>query len=287
VEDSGDFTVSDLREGAAVDRERPIDDLPSALEGVEAIAGCIGDREAAFFLDFDGTLAPIVEHPDAAALPPETRKLLAEIASRRGVAIVSGRDLEDVRDRVALEDVYYAGSHGFCLSGPRGFRREHGEARSFLPALDRAEKQLAGAFSSEAAIQVERKRYAVAVHYRRAPDGIAAEVRRTTEEVERRCNGLRIGEGRKVLELRPAIDWDKGTALGWLLEALGLEAWRVFPVYIGDDVTDEDAFRAVEESGLAVVVCGRSGSTRASYALADPVAVREFLARLDGELGPA
>jgi trehalose-phosphatase len=89
-----------------------------------------------------------------------------------------------------------------------------------------------------------------------------------------------------VLELRPAIDWDKGTALGWLLEALGLAASGSFPIYIGDDVTDEDAFRAVGKNGLAVVVRGRQGKTRASFALEDPAAVREFLARLDQELGP-
>jgi alpha,alpha-trehalase len=288
VEAGADVVVGKLSEieVAADDRERTITDLPPALDRVGAIARCIGKREPVFFLDFDGTLAPIVDRHQDASLPPQTRELLAELSSRRPVAIVSGRDLDDLRERVGLESLYYAGSHGFQLAGPGDWSREHGEARSFLPTLDLAEEQLEEALASVEGVQLERKRYAVAVHYRRAPEAAAHDARRITERVQRSCVGTRIGEGRKVLELRPAIDWDKGTALGWLLEALGLAASGSFPIYIGDDVTDEDAFRAVGKNGLAVVVRGRQGKTRASFALEDPAAVREFLARLDQELGP-
>jgi len=288
LEEAGaDVVVSDLSEIAVApgaDREQPIDELPSALDRVEAIARRIGKRELALFLDFDGTLAPIVERPGDAVLPPETRKLLADLARRRRVAIVSGRDLDDLRERVALEGVYYAGSHGFRLAGPQGFGREHEEGSRFLTALDEAERLLRERLAAGEGVEVERKRYAVAVHFRRAPEAAAVEVRRMAAEVQATCGGLRIQGGRKVLELRPAIDWDKGRAVGWLLEALGLDAPRFFPIYIGDDVTDEDAFRAVEGNGLAVVVRGRRGGTRARCALADPVAVRRFLERLDTEL---
>lgn len=287
LEEAGaDAVVRNLGEVAVADpdREEAIESLPSALDEMKTIARWIGEREAVVFLDFDGTLAPIVDQPEDAALPPETRAVLADLAGHRGVAIVSGRDLDDLRARVALENVYYGGSHGFRLAGPHGWSREFEKARGFLPALDEAEGRLRDGLASAEGVEVERKRYAIAVHYRRAAKRAIAGVRRVVEKVNETCPDLELSEGRKVLELRPALDWDKGKAVGWLLEALGLEAARAFPIYVGDDVTDEDAFRAVEVEGLAIVVQGRAGRTRARHALASPAAVRDFLARLDEAL---
>lgn len=285
-----DAVVHDLSEVAvagAPGRDRPIAELPDALENVTGLAQTIGDREVVLFLDFDGTLAPIVEVPEDAALPPETVELLADLASRRLVAVVSGRDLGDLRQRVGLEDVYCAGSHGFRLAGPGGLRREHAGARGYLPALDEAEARLRSELAGIEGVQVERKRYAVAVHHRRAPESVLGDVRRAVESVQGASAGaLRVDEGRRIFELRPDLDWDKGKAVGWLLSALDLEPPHAVPIYIGDDTTDEDAFRAVEDAGLAIVVHGRTGRTRARYALEDPAAVRAFLARLDAELPP-
>lgn len=260
-----------------------IDRLPSALDHLGSVVERIGAREPIFLLDFDGTLAPIVEHRNEARLPAQTREVIAELASRRLVAIVSGRDLDDLRERVGLEEVYYAGSHGFRMAEPGGRLQEHEEARRYLPALAKAEEALVRELGAIEGVDVERKRYAVAVHYRRAPER-AEEVRRAVARVQRACEGLRIAGGRKIEELRPALAWDKGSAVRWLIRAMGCDASRVFPIYVGDDLTDEDAFRAVEAHGLAIVVRGREGHTRARYALGDPDAVREFLARLDAEL---
>jgi len=286
MEAGADVVVRDLSEIAVEpgDREQPIERLPSALERLEEIVRRIGDREVVLFLDFDGTLAPIVDRPEAAALPEETARVLAELAGRRAIAIVSGRDLDDVRERVGQGGLTYAGSHGFHLAGPGGLRREHGEAHRFLSALDEAERRLRARLASVEGVQVERKRYAVAVHHRRAGESAAAAALRAVAEVERAVPGLRVGEGRKVRELRPALDWDKGKAIGWLLETLGIEASRACPIYIGDDVTDEDAFRAIEDDGVTIVVRGRRGRTRARYALESPAAVRDFLVRLDEAL---
>lgn len=266
--------------------KRTIADLPSALDRLESITNEIGDREPVFFLDFDGTLAAIVDRPEDATLPEGTRRALGDLAGRRRIAVVSGRDLDDLRTRVGLEDLHYAGSHGLRLAGPQGWEREHEEARHFLPALDAAQEALEKRLRSIEGAQVERKRYAVAVHLRRVPESQAQRVREEVEAVQQaHPEDLRIGAGRKVLELRPALDWDKGRALDWLLEAIGIDRAQAFPIYIGDDVTDEDAFRAIEDDGLGIVVQGRDGDTRARLALADPGAVRRLLLRLDEALG--
>jgi trehalose-phosphatase len=270
---------------AGWDGKRPIEDLPSALDWVDLIADQIGDRQVVFFLDFDGTLAPIVERPEAATLPPRTRQLIADLATRHYVAIVSGRDLDDLRERVGLDSVYYAGSHGFQIVGPEGQPREREEARRFLPVLEDAEAILTRRLASIEGAEVDRKRYGVAVHFRRASECAAGTVRNIIEDVQRTYSGLRIGQGRKVFELRPHIPWDKGRAIGWLIQVMGLKASSVFPICIGDDVTDEDAFRAIAGKGVAIVVRGREGSTRANYVLDDQTAVREFMSRLDAELG--
>jgi len=266
------------------DLGRPIDALPSALENVDAILAERRGRELALFLDYDGTLSPIVDRPEAATLPDATREVLRDLSERRIVAIVSGRDLADLRFRVDLPAAWYAGSHGFQLAGPDGRNEEYAEAKRFLPALDRAERELGEALAGEEGVQVERKRYAIAVHFRRAPGSAEARVREAAERVRAASPELRLGAGRKVLELRPEIAWDKGTALGWMLEALGRRPDDVFPLYVGDDVTDEDAFRAIEGRGVGVVVRGREGRTRAGYALEDTGAVRRFLVAVDERL---
>jgi trehalose-phosphatase len=211
---------------------------------------------------------------------------LAAIATRRSIAIVSGRDLDDLRERVGLDAIYYAGSHGFRMAGPEGWSREYDDARYFLPELDRAEEELEQRLASIEGVQVERKRYAIAVHFRRAPQELVEDVRRVVEDVRDAGHGLRFSEGRKVFELRPDLPWDKGKAVAWILGALGGDRSSSFPIYMGDDLTDESGFRAVELDGLAIVVRGREGSTFARYALEDPRAVCRFLTTLDEKLGP-
>lgn len=262
-----------------------IDELPSAFDRLESIVRAARGRQVTFFLDFDGTLSPIVERPEDARLPAATRRLLAEMATRRTVAVVSGRDLDDVRSRVGLDALYYAGSHGLHLAGPGGLREAQPAAAASLPALERAGQRLDGALGDVPGVQVERKRFGVAVHFRRAGRDADERVRHEVEAVIADESGLRLIAGRKVRELRPDIDWDKGRAIGWIEEILGLDAADTLPVVIGDDVTDEDAFRAVAGRGVAIVVLGREGESGASCALDDPDAVRRFLEALDAKLG--
>ena len=251
--------------------------LPSALEHVEEIMGS-GDRGLAIFLDYDGTLTPIVSQPDEAVLPNSTRAILRRLAAKMPVAILSGRELTDVRKRVGIDAIIYAGSHGFDIAGPRGLRRQ--EAIEFLPALDVAEKELREKLAGIAGALIERKRVSIATHYRNVNESDFPKMERGVSEITTRHRELRRIDGKKVYELLPNIDWDKGKAVLWLLEKLGLDRSNARPIYIGDDRTDEDAFRALEQRGVGILVSEKPKPTAASYSLKDPSEVECFLREL-------
>jgi trehalose-phosphatase len=251
--------------------------LPSALEHLEEIAGA-GDRELAIFLDYDGTLTPIVSRPNEAVLSDSARAILRTLATKMPVAILSGRELEDVRERVAVDGIIYAGSHGFDIAGPGGLRRQ--EAREFLPALDVAEKELREKLHGIAGALIERKCFSIAAHYRNVTESDLPKVERGVSEIAARHQKLRRVDGKKVYELLPDIDWDKGKALLWLSEKLSLERPNAYPIYIGDDRTDEDAFRALEQRGIGILVSEEPRSTAACYVLKNPAEVERFLREL-------
>src|SRR4029077_14400171 len=257
--------------------------IPSALEHVQEIARS-GDR-LAVFLDYDGTLTPIVSHPEDAWLPESMRQTLRSLAARVPVAMLSGRDLDDVRGRVLVDGVVYAGSHGFDIAGAGGLRRELGAA--YLPVLDAAETELREALDEIPGAQLERKHFSVAAHYRNVNENDAFRVAQAMDAVAARRRELRRLDGKKVYELLPDIDWDKGKAVLWLLETLKLERGKVLPIYIGDDRTDEDAFRALENRGLAILVSEQPQVTAASYWLHNPEEVEEFLQKITDRLHAA
>ncbi len=247
--------------------------IPSALEHVQEIAERSG--RLAIFLDYDGTLTPIVSRPDEAVLMESTRAILRTLAEKMPVAILSGRELKDVRKRVDIDGIVYAGSHGFDIAGPRGLRRQ--EATKFLPALDAAEKELRGKLAGITGALIERKRFSIAAHYRNVNESDFPELEHAVSEVAARHGELRTMEGKKVYELLPNTDWDKGKAVLWLLENLGLERAGARPIYIGDDRTDEDAFRALEQRGVGILVSEEPRPTAANYSLKDPTEVERFL----------
>lgn len=251
--------------------------LPSALEHVQEIAGA-GDRGLAIFLDYDGTLTPIVSHPEKAFLSDSMRQTLRTLATRTPVAILSGRELEDVRTRVGIHGIIYAGSHGFDIAGMRELRRQ--EATKFLPALDAAEKELREKLAGIAGAVIERKRFSIAAHYRNVNESDFPELERAVSEVAARHRELRTMEGKKVYELLPNTDWDKGKAVLWLLEHLRLECPDARPIYIGDDRTDEDAFRALEQRGVGILVSEEPRPSAATYSLGNPSEVERFLREL-------
>jgi trehalose-phosphatase len=256
--------------------------IPSALEHVPEIAG--GSGRAAVFLDYDGTLTPIVSQPEDAWLSDLMRQALRELAARVPVAILSGRDRDDVRRRVNIDAIVYAGSHGFDIAGPRGLRRQM--ATEFLSNLDTAEKELHEALDGISGARVERKRFSIAAHYRNVNENDVPKVKQAFVEVATRHRKLRRINGKKVYELLPDVAWDKGKAALWLLETLGLESRSggIRPIHIGDDSTDEDAFRALEQRGIGILVSEQSQPTAARYSLKNPAEVERFLRALTARL---
>jgi alpha,alpha-trehalase len=263
------------QEGPAV---KTLSTLPTFGDRENEIRDRLARKLPALFLDYDGTLTPIVEDYTQAFLAEDMRDTVAELSRHCPVAIVSGRDVEVVRRLVMLESVYYAGSHGFEIRGPREWRRSLEKGVEFLPDLDGAEQELRERLAGVPGHAVERKRFSIAVHYRRAAPEDAGKIESIVDRVLAGHRGLRKGHGKKVFRIQPGIEWDKGHAVLWLLEQLSLNRPDVVPVYVGDDITDEDAFRALAGRGVCLVVRDPDDRpTAADYALADPDDVKRFL----------
>jgi alpha,alpha-trehalase len=275
-----DLVVGDLAELALRDGEivvKSLDRLPSVWDSEARVRARIEGKQLAVFLDYDGTLTPIVEDPTKADLGQDMRAAVAALAREVTVGIVSGRDLEDLRSRVGLDCVFLAGSHGFDIAGPKGWRETLQKGTEFLADLDGAEKALRERVEAIEGAAVERKKFSIAVHYRRVRQEEVGRVEEAVDRVLDEQRRLHKGRGKKVLRLQPAIDWDKGHAVDWLLERLELDRQGVLPIYLGDDVTDEDAFRSLAGRGITVAVRDGERRTAADLALADPDDVRRFL----------
>jgi trehalose-phosphatase len=282
-----DLVVADLAELGSAGELLPdgvsMAALPSALDRFDEIAAMVRDRRPVVLLDYDGTLTPIVRHPREAVISESMRRVIRRLAEQTTVAVISGRDLADVREMVDIDAIHYAGSHGFDISGPRGdFTFQQG--REHLPALEKAGRELENRLAGLAGVWIERKKFAIAVHFRQAVAGVAAQVEPVVDEVLARPSGLRKSGGKKIFELRPDLDWDKGRAIAWLLGRLELDGPGVLPIYLGDDLTDEDAFRELRDRGLGIVVRDGERPTGARYALDDTGQVRAFLERLAAHL---
>jgi len=279
-----DVVVTDLAlvEVAAAGTTTTAGAAAPAMPHAEEMARRLRGRRPAVFLDYDGTLTPIVARPELAVLDEATRATVRRLARSCPVAVVSGRDLKDVRALVGLDGIYYAGSHGFDIAGPRGLQHAHPAGVAALPRLDAAERRLREMLRPVAGALVERKRFSLAVHFRLVADDEVARVEESVDAELRHAPGLRKGHGKKVFELRPDVDWDKGSAVRWLLEALGLARDSVTPIYVGDDVTDEDAFRelAGHDGGIGIVVMDDPRPTAARFCLPDTDGVRAFLTML-------
>lgn len=274
-----DIVVGDLAEVRLREGFRRMSELPDAIEGWSCVTGRLRGAKPAVLLDFDGTLAEIVADPAAAKPVEGVAAMLAELSALCPVAVISGRDLTDLRNRVGVDGIWYAGSHGFDLMAPDGTRHAHDAVPGAEQALARAAGELRQRLRDVAGVLVEHKRFAVAVHHRNVAAGKVRGVVAAVHDVGH-VAGLRVTHGRRVTELRPDVDWDKGTALRWILRHL---THPVLPIYLGDDLTDEDAFDAVESDGIAIVVHhAESGDrhTAAGFAVTGPREVRGFLERL-------
>ncbi len=261
---------------SSLDCKSEVETLPSALESLQEIQTMIKNRKPTIFLDYDGTLTPITEQPEQAILSPHMRSILQKLAQLSPLAIITGRDLKDIQNLVKLDTIFYAGSHGFDIVGPKDLKISKQYGSDYLPLLEEVENILSKKINSIKGVKIERKKYSIAVHFRQVLKEDEGKVKQTVDEIVSKYLEIRKISGKKVIEVQPAIDWNKGRALCRLIKELKMESSHVLPFYIGDDVTDEDAFKVIQKQGVGVRVGEESIKTHASYKLRNPEEVYEF-----------
>ena len=234
---------------------RHISDLPKAVDSGGDLAARTGGKRLAIFLDYDGTLTPIVARPEWAVMDPKMREVVRDLSKRCTVCIVSGRDRPDVEGLVQIEGLIYAGSHGFDIASPDGRSIQREEGAEFYPLLEEIKARLHRELDPIEGSQIEPKKASVAVHYRNIADGERPKVKDLVDDILAKNPQLKVTPGKMVYEIQPKLDWDKGKAVLYLLEALELTGPDVLPMYFGDDHTDEHAFEALKtKDGLNVFV---------------------------------
>ena len=284
---------------------------PCAIELFAKVMEGAKEKKVCVFLDYDGTLSPIVNDPDKAIMSEEMRRAVNRVSQAFPTSIISGRALEKVRGFVQLPHLFYAGSHGLDISGPGQPPREtpaQGEAKgegngggqgetpesssstclSYQPASNhidlvrRVRKLLIEKTKSIEGVTVEDNKFCCSVHFRNCSDTASVSDIEAIVKGVVDSQGLQMKQGRKVFEVRPQITWNKGNAVSYLMNAFELSAEDAFPLYLGDDKTDEDAFHQLEEmgAGSSIVISSIAKRTLARYSLRDPSEVLVFLNKL-------
>ncbi|XP_073159018.1 trehalose-phosphate phosphatase A-like [Henckelia pumila] len=274
---------------------------PSALAAFEQIANNAKGKRIALFLDYDGTLSPIVDNPDQAFMSNTMRAAVSNVAKYFPTAIISGRSRDKVYEFVGLTELYYAGSHGMDIMGPvrpvssdyknciRSTDKQGKEvnlfqpASEFLPMIEEVFRSLVEITKDIVGAKVENNKFCVSVHYRNVDEKSWTTVGEYVNDILKKYPRLRLTHGRKVLEVRPVLNWDKGKAVEFLLESLGLmNSDEILPIYVGDDRTDEDAFKVLREAnrGYGIIVSSVPKESNAFYSLRDPSEVMVFLKTL-------
>jgi len=240
--------------------------LPDCWEGIASRAKTAS--RVIIFLDYDGTLSPVASTPELALLPPKIGEVLRKLALRNNfeVGIISGRSLAEIKALIGLEGLAYAGNHGLEIECRKeGFVHPTAtKASSLLKELySRLVERLAGING----IILEDKQFSLSVHYRLVAKSEVKKVKalfREVVEASEKQGKVRVTEGKKVIEVRPPVDWDKGKTIEWLLGHYQAENSLV--IFAGDDVTDEDGFKFVNRiNGISIRVGEASALTCADY----------------------
>jgi trehalose 6-phosphate phosphatase len=263
-------------------------DLPDALHDDGRFAERMAGRRPAVFLDYDGVLTPIVDRPEDALISDSMRETVQALAKRCPVCVVSGRDRLVVQELMGVDDLVVAGSHGFDIWSPTEGTIRHDAASGFEDVVAEAADRLRAEVGSIPDVVVEPKKASVAVHFRLVDP---AQHKRISDTVDamlaEQPDRLKVTPGKMVYELQPKIDWNKGRAVLYLLQTLGLDTDDVVPVYLGDDITDEDAFRALAGGRGIGIIVGHADdpevadrATAADFVLPSPAEVEQLLSTL-------
>lgn len=216
------------------------------------------------FLDFDGTLSRIERNPDDAVLVPEARAWLRKLSRRKNIkaGIVTGRGLSDIRRRASFKNIIYAANHGMEIYHKGRYLLRKG--RVYKRSLRLLADELSGSLSDISGAAVENKGLSVAVHFRKTKKNLHPVIKKISKKISKpyiKKFDFQLTAGKMILEIRPSKCWNKGMAVLWIWKKL---APGCIPVYIGDDVTDEDAFKALKPHGLTIRI-GKSRNSHAEY----------------------
>lgn len=239
----------------------------------------------ALFLDFDGTLVPIKKFPEECYLSSDIEKLLKSIldSKKSVVTVLSGRSLSDLKKRLSLRGIFYAGNHGLEISGP-GIRFTHKDACLAKPALDNTFSNLQKEIGGREGVLIENKSFSIALHYRNAPKETIPLIRKLFYRVIVKepayTQSFTVMKGKKVLELLPRVSWNKGAAALHIMKKLDE---KYLPVCVGDDTTDETLFEAFRETGITIRV-GPSRKTAAGFYLKNQREISLLLQQIDDTL---
>ncbi|MCP4653715.1 MAG: trehalose-phosphatase [Candidatus Omnitrophica bacterium] len=229
-----------------------------------------GLKKPVLFLDYDGTLTPIVDRPEWAVISDEMRNTIKELASKFTVAIVSGRMREDVENLLGIDGLFYAGSHGFDINGP-GFSMIEPRVKELIPLVDKMIAELKKELGDIQGVIIEEKKLSTAVHYRLVDEEkYLTRIKDFVDKVVSQNSKFRLLCGKKVFEILPNIDWDKGKAVRWIMQAFNLSWSEASVIYIGDDTTDEYAFRVVRTRGTAILVSKEGKESSADFGMSTP-----------------
>jgi trehalose 6-phosphate phosphatase len=289
---------------------RPISELANALS-TPALLRTLSGRRLAIFLDYDGTLTPIVDRPGDAVISEEMRSVVERLSRRVPLAIVSGRERRVVQALMRLSNLVVAGSHGFEIWSPEkgDLRTATAQVDALVAEVAREARQLSTGISG---VVVEDKPASVGLHYRLVAPAERSRIATLVDELCTRHEGqLKVTPGKMVFEIQPDLDWNKGRAVRFLVEDLAREnglplsptdvdpgttsppreasGESVLALYIGDDITDEDVFVEIQRDGVGIVVTDdsdRARLTSASYSLDGVEEVRRFLELVAAELRP-
>lgn len=246
----------------------------------------LGGRPLFIFLDFDGTLASIARTPEQAALLPEARAILGRLMDKPGLklAIISGRPLEEIKDKVGLKGLIYSGNHGLEIEGPK-IKFKPVVSPRYRLLLERIKNDLRQKIASIRGAFIEDKGLTLGLHYRLVDKSRVAEVKSAFDEtvILYLARGMiKARAGKMLLEVLPPSEWNKGKVVLWLLarQAFAAGKGNTLPVYLGDDSTDEDAFKALQNKGLTIRV-GQTKGSSAGYYVKNPGEAAEFLKRVE------
>ncbi|HWT49844.1 MAG TPA: trehalose-phosphatase [Mycobacterium sp.] len=278
LQQGADVVVADLADIAVRTGDKRISEIPNALKAYAQLAGIAIGRKSLLFLDFDVALARILSDPGAVALADKAARALKALAEVSPVVVVGGGDPTDIRDRMGIPGLWYAGSNGFELVGPDGHHREHEAGAGAATILAGAADELREILGQIPGMRMLHTRFAVAVHYHEVAAEHVGEIFATMRRLGQR-NKLRVTGGSGLIQLLPDVDRGQGTRLAWIRSLID-ESKSMVPIFIGGDLIDEDVFEAVQLGGVGIAL--RNGAdanrrTAARFALDSPDEVREAL----------